>query len=351
MVDGFSEHTHSTQDGDSTEVKEDPASAKTADGAPPDVACAALCAVILDQQKMTIPADLPELTGKARSAAVPFQAAAGQSFLPGAPPLLPYEELALGLTPYDSEVPGSQYTKATEQAKLATLLVGDGFADDETPGAERSSSMVRLDVDASEEAAAISTVAVSDESVRDEVPPALQILSQIGNALSVDAGPRAEGTAARQIPPLFPTMSPSSELRSIRFMLRPEDLGDVEVTLRRTGAETKVTIAVASRAVAETLSRDMSILEDRLGSLLAPGSGNAVNVSMEIRDPGSSQGQHAEPPEGQGTSDSGPAGGHGFGRDGRSEPGSDQRPLTFARDELNEEDMAERPSAGSRRVV
>jgi hypothetical protein len=352
IVDGFSEDMHSSQDGDSTEVKGDPASIETADGVPPDVVCAALCAALLDQQRMTVPADLPELIGKARSAAIPFPAAAGQPFLPEAPPLLPYEEFILGHTCFDSEDPDSQLAKATEQAKFATLPIGDSFADDEATGVERSSSMVRFDVEAaSEEAAAVSPVAASDESVRDEVSPALQILSQIGRALSVDAGPGAEGTAARQILPHFPTMSPSSELKSIRFMLRPEDLGDVEVTLRRTGAETKVTIAVASRAVAETLSRDMSILEDRLGSLLAPASGNAVNVSMEIRDPGSSQGQHAEPPEGQGTSDSGPAGGHGFGREGRSEPGGDQRPLTFSRDELNEEHIAERPAAGSRRVV
>jgi hypothetical protein len=352
MVDGFSEHMHSPQDGDSTDVKGDPGSVESADGAPPDVVCAALCAVVLEQQRMTVPADLPELTGKARSAAVPFLAVAGQPFLPGARPLLPYQDFILGHTSYDAEVPDSQLARATEQAEFATLSIGDSFANDEAPGVGRSNSMVRLDVEAApEEAAAVSPVAVSDESVRDEVPPALQILSQIGNALSVDSGLGTEGTAARQILPLFPTMSPSSELKSIRFMLRPAHLGDVEVTLRRSGAETKVTIAVASRAVAEVLSRDMSILEDRLGSLLAPGTGNAVNVTMEIRDPGSSQGQQAEPPEGQGTSDFGPAGGHGFGREGRSESGSDQRPLTFTRDELNEVEIAERPAAGSRRVV
>jgi hypothetical protein len=352
MLDGFSEDSHATQDKDSPEVNGDPAAIEIADGKIPEIVFSALCAVAKDQKGATPPADLPALTGKARTVAAPYFATTDQPFLSGFSSLQQIEELNPGYAHNDAGAADSQLAFETEPTELSAFTVQDGFGDGKAPGVEPDSSSVFIDVErASEEAAAVIPVTISDETSRDEVPPAIQILSQISNALSMNTGQAAAGTAARQILPLFAPMGPSSELKAIRFMLQPENLGDVEVTLRRTGPETKVTIAVANRAVAETLSRDMSILEDRLESLLAPGAANTVNVSMEIRDSGSPQGQNAEWRDGRGTADSGLSGGNGFGREGKSEAGSNHRPLALTRDEMNEEDAAERPAVGHRRVV
>jgi flagellar hook-length control protein FliK len=352
MVEELSEHAHSTQDRESSEIKRDTESAETTDGKLPEIVFSALGAVTQDLQGMPVPADLPALAGKARSAGVSYNTTGEQPFLPEVYPLLQGEVPTPAYAQKDAEAREPQLASATEQAKLSRFALSHGFSDGETPGVEQDSSIARLDADrASEEASAVTPVAISDETLRDELPPAIQILSQISNAFSMNTGQAAAGAAARQILPLYLPISPSSELKSIRFMLQPENLGDVEVTLRRTGPETKVTIAVASRAVAETLSRDMSILEDRLEGLLAMGAANTVNVSMEIRDPESSQGQYAESRGERDTADSEHSGGHGFGREGKSEPGSNHRPLALTRDELNEENTAERPAAGSRRVV
>ena len=352
MVDGFSEHAQSTQDKDSPEVNEDPVAAETADGKLTEIVLSALSAVTQDQHGLAGPADLPALTGKAPSAAAAYLVAGEQPFHPVVLSLLQNEGLTAAYAQDDAGAAEPQPAFEAEQTKLSAFALNHRFAEGDAPRGERDSSMARFDVDrASEEAAAVTPVGMSEETSGDELPPAIQILSQISNALATNSGQAAAGSPVRQTLPLYPSMVQPSELKSIRFMLQPENLGDVEVTLRRTGPETKVTIAVANRAVAETLSRDMSILEDRLESLLAPGAANTVNVSMEIRDSGSPQEQHAEWREGRGTADSALSGGHGSGREGKSEPGSNNRPPALTRDELNEEDAAERPAAGTRRVV
>lgn len=71
------------------------------------------------------------------------------------------------------------------------------------------------------------------------------------------------------------------EVKVLRMKLKPEELGDVEVVLRHTGGETHIHISVSRPAAAEALRRDLGILEDRLGPLLAATVPPAITISVQ----------------------------------------------------------------------
>jgi hypothetical protein len=74
---------------------------------------------------------------------------------------------------------------------------------------------------------------------------------------------------------------PPTELRVLRIALRPVELGDVELTLRRSGEELRVHIAVSRPSTAERLQRDLTVLTDRVGDLLSGSSQQAVTIVVQ----------------------------------------------------------------------
>lgn len=109
-----------------------------------------------------------------------------------------------------------------------------------------------------------------------EVPvilaPAAQILREIETARSPVL--LTPGSAQDKIPP-------TPEIRVLRVRLRPEELGDVELTLRRSGTGLKVHIAVEKPSAAEWLQRDLTVLNDRIGELLAVSSEQPVTIVVQ----------------------------------------------------------------------
>lgn len=103
--------------------------------------------------------------------------------------------------------------------------------------------------------------------------PALQIIASLSET-SV--------ATPTMTPMLFQAAPQSGEVRVLRMTLRPDDLGDVEITLRLSGGEIRVHIAVATPAAAEALQRDRTLLEDRLGSLLPPGAQPSLTIMMQV---------------------------------------------------------------------
>ena len=199
--------------------------------------------------------------------------------------------------------------------------------------------------------------AISPAQPEEAAPtPALQIISQVASlAKPVETAAPAVSTAAAK--PLRPTESPIipyTEVKALRIRLQPEALGEVEVILRRAGHETKVTIAVAEPAAVDSLRRDMSLLEDRLGGLLAPGSAQVVTVALQAAEPKPSTDtasqQGANPFTG---ADATASGGRGSAREEKQAPQGQQPAWTTTTKDRNEEDRpARRPAAADRaRVV
>ena len=121
-----------------------------------------------------------------------------------------------------------------------------------------------------------------------EVAPAKQILAHISsesNTLPLGGLSRPQHSLERDA-----VLSQPTEIRVLRMKLRPEELGDVEVTLRRTAGEMKIHIAVTKEAAAEALRRDLSILEDRMGTLVTGSAAQTITIAVQPADV--SQGQN-----------------------------------------------------------
>jgi hypothetical protein len=187
-----------------------------------------------------------------------------------------------------------------------------------------------------------------EPDVAPQAAPALQILAHLTAQLAPSPQPAAAASPAKPVRALDLPEAPG-RVMSLRFTLQPEELGEVEVTLRRTGQETKVTIAVAATAAAESLGRDLTLLEDKLGSLLAAGPAQSVTVTLQSPDPQAAQAGQAG--GGQGFGEAALAGGRGSGGNGRPEPEQPQAKLNMTRHEPDEDDPAPRTAAGRLRVV
>lgn len=78
------------------------------------------------------------------------------------------------------------------------------------------------------------------------------------------------------------------ELKVLRMRLRPDSLGDVEITLRRSGGELQVHIQVSRQSAADELRGTLEQLNDRLAGLLPRELSSQITVS--IRQPETEQG-------------------------------------------------------------
>lgn len=207
---------------------------------------------------------------------------------------------------------------------------------------------IRKDDSPPERDATLPLPTVGEAEVTAYPSPAIQILTQISNAVPQGQVQGMAQSPVLQVQLTDPALPSPSDVKALRIKLQPEDLGEVEVTIRRAGLQTKVTITVSGRAVADTLSMDKGFLEERLGSLFTPGTANSVLVSMEIREPGQMQEQNAVTGGSQTWQEASPGGG-GFGRDGRPDQRQHQPGMTG--DEHEAEDRATRVTAGNGRIV
>ena len=184
-----------------------------------------------------------------------------------------------------------------------------------------------------------------------DVPPALQIISKLSELMERPSGDSPPLPAPQTLRMAGDQDLPRPELRALRIRLQPEELGEVEVTLRRAGHETKVLIAVTSKAAAEQLSRDLTLLEDRLGSLLTSGAVQTVSVSLQSQDTAL---MLEQAPQGSGpftSGDASPQGGRDPASDGRSGPDRQRPPSPMARNDRHEEDRRSGTPAPGIRIV
>lgn len=100
----------------------------------------------------------------------------------------------------------------------------------------------------------------------EEITPAMQIIAELSRDVAMDKVPSSR----------------AGEIKSFRMHLRPEHLGDVEVTLRHTGQETSIHISVSTEAVAEVLRHDASLLRDQLAPVLGPASSRGFTISVQV---------------------------------------------------------------------
>jgi hypothetical protein len=192
---------------------------------------------------------------------------------------------------------------------------------------------------------------LSDNSAQgQDTAPALQILSQLGKVFS-QPHPASASSIDQNIRPVEPAVTQTGELKALRIRLHPEELGDVEVILRRVGLEMKVTIAVSRSAAAEALSRDLGFLEDRLGTLLTSSIGQNVTITLQPLEPDLASGQSTYTGTDQFRSDAALSGGGGAGRDGRPAPEGRPASISMMRHNRNEEETLGQPSTGNGRVV
>lgn len=128
-------------------------------------------------------------------------------------------------------------------------------------------------------------------------PPSLPPASSAspGPAVSVTVSASNDSPAHQILSTLAGTVTANSiaqmkpgEIKAFRVKLHPEELGDVEVVLRHTGQETRIHISVSREATAEALRRDLSLLEDRLGPLLAVTSSRSVTIDVQSESPADS---------------------------------------------------------------
>lgn len=182
--------------------------------------------------------------------------------------------------------------------------------------------------------------------------PAAQILTRIAE---LAAPPEERPSLARSAPLTSagtPDLAHSPSLRTLRIRLEPETLGEVEVTLRQTVKGVKVEILVAHSTTAETLARDLSLLEDKLSGLLGTSAAAAaVSISLQAGSPpeprtvpGLPQGFTAAGPE------TGTAGGGSAGQR-ESRPQGNETPSHLDRTRPDEEEVAMRSPVRIGRVV
>lgn len=351
ILEGFGEEPLSPQDEEPAGTNPDPALAEVIPENRPDMFFLSVCMPPVQRQEETDRAPLPKLLesvhlgqathhGETDDALLARPAAALlEGFSPAREPIetdtpkLPVADTAVDLKSADArkdgEAAGVEAPRLAERAGPAICTV------------ERPSSMDTPSL-APEHPDPGPTFAPS---------PALQILQQIDRLLSGQAGPTSSPSSVQQLHMAGPPVVPVAEVKSLHFMLQPENLGDVEVMLRRTGLETKVTITVTGKVAAEALGRDMSILEDKLGGLLATGPGGSVIVLMEVRNAEPATTQNMQHSEELGSDSEALMGGRGFGQDGRSGTNSDESPDRLSRSEPNVEDPSTGLAVGVGRVV
>lgn len=112
------------------------------------------------------------------------------------------------------------------------------------------------------------------------VPPSpmQQLLSRVEAAVQAQGGQSTP--AAVQILPDPRMFSKPGDLRILRMTLMPEELGHVDVTLRRTVSGFRVHISVSTETAARALQADLGLLKDRLGDLIVGLPSAAVDIGL-----------------------------------------------------------------------
>lgn len=182
---------------------------------------------------------------------------------------------------------------------------------------------------------AVDVVGQIQHENRIPLPPAHQIIDLI-------ASPAPSG-GARFISPQGSSVG-TGEIKVLRLKLKPDALGEVEVTLRRVSSEMKVHITVERKETAEALKKDLGFLEDRLGVALSPGSSQSIAISLKQADTFPSAGSQREHYWNGGFT-TGESGGHSDFGGGRSPSGKEEAPSQFGRRKLDDEDNSLEPSA------
>ena len=246
-------------------------------------------------------------------------------------------------------LPLGKLPQKTAASADMTIVLGK---DEEHAGEEERRTETAAEKDGGSTPEDLRPVAAATESTTEgESSPALQIISQV-SSLGDRATTAPPGLAStQQVRAAGAFEPPPAELKALRIRLEPAELGDVEIMLRRVGDETRVLITVSSHAAAEQLGRDLSLLEDRLGGLLAQGSAQNMSVTLQGPEPGATPEQ---PQQGGGPlagADGGSAGERDPGGSGKSAPDGRRSPFSTARSEGNEDDRTARSSAPGLRVV
>lgn len=223
---------------------------------------------------------------------------------------------------------------AASQDMMDAILAGENTGRQEAGGMEPA-------VDALEKAGSARLADIQTEKdTFTAMPPALQILSHLSGNPNLTRSPEPRGETLAAGGPVFSeAASASSTMKSVRIKLRPEELGDVEVTLRRNGTGLTVLINVAKPEAAEAVRQDMSILEERLGFTLASGPAQPVTVIVQTADQSTLLGQSSSQSDWQQhAGGAGTASGQSAERDGRSSSGKQDDGLMAPKDRSEDDD-------------
>lgn len=196
---------------------------------------------------------------------------------------------------------------------------------------------------------AFTLVRVQEAEVIPYPSPAIQIMAAINAEAPHSGSPSGMPSAPQPAQFSSPELPSPSDVKALRLKLQPEELGEVEVTIRRVGLQTKVTITVAGKASADAVSKDKSILEERLSNLFNPGTGSALSFNMEIRDASAGQEQSPMASGGEGFSGTALPDSRGSSREDR--PDRQHQPLMRAEDERESENRDVSPASGGDRIV
>lgn len=192
----------------------------------------------------------------------------------------------------------------------------------------------------------------SDQGTATLGSPATQILTRIGDFAAPSEGQFNVDQTAPAGTAGTPNLPQSVSVRTLRIRLEPESLGEVEITLRQTAKGVRVEIQVAQSTTAETLSRDLSLLEDKLSVLLGASTASAA-VSISLQSGNSSDAHPAfSSPQSFAQSAAGD-GSPGGGSAGQREPRTEDNETLFKlnRTGTDEEESGMRGSARTGRVV
>jgi len=149
-----------------------------------------------------------------------------------------------------------------------------------------------------------------------EQPAAQQLLAAIRAPLQATA---AGATSS------FPA---SDEIKVLRIRLKPDALGEVDVTLRRNGSRMNIDIMVSKSLAAEALHGDLGMLQDRVAALLGSEDRHHIKVTLH----------QSEPFLSPASSGSGMQGGQPSGGGDRQTPRKQDGPTHMARNDRHEPD-------------
>ncbi len=135
-------------------------------------------------------------------------------------------------------------------------------------------------------------------------------------------------TASGQMPitPLMTALPQAQDVKVLRMKLRPDALGDVELSLRRNTNEMHIHITVTKRSTADMLQGEIAALRDRIDSLLPAETTHTITISVVTQDGSPLSNAAGSMPGEPGTLDAG-QGSLGSAGGDRSTPHKEERPL------------------------